>query len=182
LAHILMRLLASVLCIYIVGRLIEGKSRQVKRVVLIIVGLLAIFPNPMRFEIKRTLVDYQPSQAQTYTESTNREITLVCRIMNGQTPGSQVVITERNVEIARPIAWDDTTNYVELVLDQEGSKRMQTATAGAVGKNMGFWIDGVLVASPEIMAPLTGGEVYITGNFDRQKAREISRRFNARKR
>ena len=156
---------------------LEKKSLKANCVVLVIFAVLAVFP--LRLQISTELMTCFPPGTEVPVPANVAPADLKCKVIDGETISSGIIITEQNVKSARAVAWDDRTYNVEIVLDSEGARKIREVTTSEIGKRIGFWLDGDLVCSPEIMAPVSSGVVHMTVYLSRQEAAEIAASLNA---
>jgi len=64
----------------------------------------------------------------------------------------------------------DGTPDVQVTLDPVGAQRLAAATAANVGRQMAVVVGGDVIAAPQITAPITGGELEVTGQFTPERA------------
>ena len=63
---------------------------------------------------------------------------------------------------------------VKFRLTDEGRQRFAAATGANVGRTFAILVDGVVVSAPRMIAPITGGEGQITGNFTVEAAQSLA--------
>jgi protein-export membrane protein SecD len=73
---------------------------------------------------------------------------------------------------------------VTFQLDSDGADRFATATTEAVGAppptdQIAIVVDRVVISSPTVQSPITGGSGEITGGFTEQQARDLATQLNA---
>jgi len=93
---------------------------------------------------------------------------------------SKVILSgAKDIERAQP-GVDDKGNYaVSLKLTSEGSSKFAAATKRLVGSTISICMDNNVISSPNVNEQITGGEAYITGNFDADSAKELADKINA---
>ncbi len=95
-----------------------------------------------------------------------------------QTTDGETVITGSDVETATAKSGQDdmgNTEYsVELDLTAEGTTKFADATTANVGKQISIIYDGETISSPTVQQAITGGQAYITGNFDYEEAENLA--------
>jgi len=69
-------------------------------------------------------------------------------------------------------------NLVLLELTEMGKSSLEWLTQRHVGGRLAVFINGELVMSPWIRAPLTGGRVYLNGEFSKRRAERIAEALN----
>ncbi len=80
------------------------------------------------------------------------------------------------------IGFDQTTTYEPIVLiqfDDEGTKIFKDLTSQNIGKPLAIYIDGFLISAPTVQETIAGGKAQITGRFNLDEAKELSRNLNA---
>ena len=91
-----------------------------------------------------------------------------------QTSDGESVITGADVKTASvQSGQDDMGNAeysVELVLNEEGTKKFADATEANIGQPISIIYDGETISSPTVQSAITGGTAYITGNFTYEEA------------
>lgn len=63
---------------------------------------------------------------------------------------------------------------VFFTLTPEGSANFAELTAGLIGKQLAIVLDGVVLSAPTVQAPITGGQVVVTGVRGRDEARQLA--------
>ena len=95
-----------------------------------------------------------------------------------QTQDGAAVITGSDIKTASAKAsQDDLGNkqyMVELILNDEGSKKFAEATEANVGKQISIVYDGDTISSPNVNEAITGGTAYITGGFTYDEAENLA--------
>lgn len=72
------------------------------------------------------------------------------------------------------------TWVVQVGLTPAGAAAFADLTGRNVGKQVAIVVDGALVSAPIVQAPITGGAVQISGNFDRTAATQLADRIMGR--
>ena len=95
-----------------------------------------------------------------------------------QTQDGETVITGSDVKTASARAGEDDMGNkeysVELDLNEEGTKKFAEATEANVGKPISIIYDGETISSPTVQTEITGGQAYITGNFNYEEAENLA--------
>ncbi|HPF71049.1 MAG TPA: hypothetical protein PLQ13_10285 [Candidatus Krumholzibacteria bacterium] len=73
---------------------------------------------------------------------------------------------------ARPGEGD--TWFVDITMTPDGRDRLAELTMAHKGERLGMFIEGKLVAAPEIRATITEGRALVTGRFTADEARRIA--------
>ncbi len=68
---------------------------------------------------------------------------------------------------------------IDCKFTSEGKKRFAEITSQNVGKRIAIIINGKLVTVPKIAAPITAGNLEITGHFNEQEAKGLAAKINA---
>ncbi len=63
---------------------------------------------------------------------------------------------------------------VDIVLTDDGKTKFATATTANVNKQIGIFLDDILISAPTVNQPITDGKAVITGNFTAQAARDFA--------
>jgi protein-export membrane protein SecD len=88
------------------------------------------------------------------------------------------VMTGKNLEWA--VATRDQLGdpIVNFSLDAEGARIFGDHTTNHTGEYLGIVLDGVVISSPVIREPITGGSGSISGEFDQEEARRLAIQLN----
>ncbi len=95
------------------------------------------------------------------------------------------IVTSADVQAATAIQVPTRETWAVAVrLDPAGTTALANATARLVDapspqNQLAMLVYGRVVASPTVMAPITGGEVQITGNFTEDEAKSLANRLAA---
>lgn len=68
---------------------------------------------------------------------------------------------------------------VTLGFNSEGAKLFGDITTRLVGKPVGIELDGIIISSPNVNEPITGGSASITGSFTAKTAQELALKLRA---
>ena len=92
-------------------------------------------------------------------------------IVNGNdlVPGSATAVRE-----SRTSNWE-----VDLTFTPQGSQRFESGTSANVGKQLGIYLNNVLISAPTVQSPVTNGRVVITGSFTEDQARSFANDINS---
>ena len=72
-------------------------------------------------------------------------------------------------------SFDQTEGHaVSFRFDTEGAQKFGKVTTDNTGKRLAVVLDGVVITSPRINSPITGGSGIITGNFNAQEASDLA--------
>ena len=71
-----------------------------------------------------------------------------------------------------------STPVVNLRFNSEGTRIFANLTRENIGRNLGIFLDGILVSNPVIQTSIPGGVTQITGSFTLEEARELSSSLN----
>lgn len=63
---------------------------------------------------------------------------------------------------------------VKLVLTSEGKEKFATATSANINKQIGIYLDDVIISNPTVQSAITGGEARITGSFTNESAKDLA--------
>lgn len=63
---------------------------------------------------------------------------------------------------------------VSIEFTAEAAESFQVATEAAVGSQIAIIVEGRIVSSPTVAAPITSGNVVITGSFTKTQARSLA--------
>jgi preprotein translocase subunit SecD len=63
---------------------------------------------------------------------------------------------------------------VSIELTAEAAESFQVATEAAVGSQIAIILEGRIISSPTVAAPITSGNVVITGSFTKTQARSLA--------
>ncbi len=129
--------------------LIMHKVRTVHLAVVIGVWVLALLP--FKFQVRQEFLFDSPSPMDP---SMVEPLALAAHVMDGADIRETVLLDNIQVVHAEAVLLYDDFYQVKLHLTPEGRKKVSEATRQHVGKRVGFFIDGVLKGSAEILAPL----------------------------
>ncbi|OGY44116.1 MAG: protein-export membrane protein SecD [Candidatus Buchananbacteria bacterium RIFCSPHIGHO2_01_FULL_39_8] len=68
---------------------------------------------------------------------------------------------------------------VSLEFNDEGSKLFADITEKNVGRPVAIFLDGLVISSPVVQEPISGGQAVISGNFTIKEAKTLAQRLNA---
>lgn len=69
-------------------------------------------------------------------------------------------------------------SIVSITFNSEGAELFEQITRAHVGEQLAIFLDGVVMSSPRINEPISGGRATISGNFTPTEARELVRNLN----
>ncbi|HJO93595.1 MAG TPA: hypothetical protein QF753_09365 [Victivallales bacterium] len=111
------------------------------------------------------------------TEVTSYNISykkLVCKLIDNKIVEKKIILTNADILKAQPYIYDNKNYMVRLVLTRKGQEIIGDITSNNIGKKFGFWINGKLIASPEIKGPLYAGVIFIPIKVDYKEAKELA--------
>lgn len=88
-------------------------------------------------------------------------------------PDGNVIMTGEHIKTAKAIQ----TNHrwaVDFTLDEEGRKSFADLTGKLIAKPLTIRLDGTVIETPNVNAPITGGEAYLTGKFTQDTAEQLA--------
>ena len=176
LIHLIVGFVLAVSCTRWLYAGLKSRSLRVNYVALIVLAILAMFP--LRFQITEELSPAPAWQGGAPLATNVAPAELKCRLIDGKGIEPEVIITEQNIESVEVIGSGQGVCDVEIVLDTEGRRRMGEVTASAIGKRMGFWLDGELICSPEIKDEVSG-RVRMPVRLGFEEAMKMARRLDA---
>jgi preprotein translocase subunit SecD len=88
-------------------------------------------------------------------------------------PNGSVILTGDNIAGAS-YASSYGNNAINITLDGNGADTLAKATARLVGQAINIQLDGKIISTPLVAAPITGGKVNITGGFTVEEARFLA--------
>ena len=79
------------------------------------------------------------------------------------------------------VSFDEITGQpqVNLEFDGEGSDLFAELTKNNVGKRIAIYLDGIPISAPVVQTEITNGRAVISGGFELEEAKQLSRRLNA---
>lgn len=131
------------------GALLARQVALQKPVLITIIWILALLPIQIHTGVEAVAV-----QTVTADRQEAKPIKLAARIIDGQRINDEVLLNNRHIQKAVGISAYDDSWQIRLDLTQEGCRRIREATRQNVGNRIGFFLDGDLKSSPEIMEPL----------------------------
>jgi len=91
-----------------------------------------------------------------------------------------ILVEGKNIKDSSVSKRKDTGEYiVELSFDTEGTKAFSDATKAQIGKQLGIYMDDVLISNPVVNSVITGGLAEITGMDSYEQAKDLSDKINA---
>ncbi len=90
-------------------------------------------------------------------------------------------LTGKNLEGAQVVFEQQGmgTPQVSLEFDEEGKKLFADITERNVGKTVAIMIDGMIISAPVVQEKISDGGAVISGDFDLEEAKQLSRDLNA---
>lgn len=91
---------------------------------------------------------------------------------------TEPLVTERDVLTATALEGTQRS-FVKVEFTSGGTVALDYGTRALVGERLAVLIDGALVMSPRLRAPLDGGVLMLNGDFSVAEARHLAARLNA---
>lgn len=94
-------------------------------------------------------------------------------------PTGEIVLQSSDIDMAKTVQMPneyELTYVVSIKLFDSGRTKFAAATEELAGTDtpIGIWYDDELISAPTVAAPITDGEVVISGNFTLESANELS--------
>ena len=97
-----------------------------------------------------------------------------------QDESENILVEGKNIKGSTVGKRNDTGEYiVEISFDTEGTKAFSDATKAQIGKQLGIYMDEVLISNPVVNSVITGGQAEITGMDSYEEAKDLSDKINA---
>lgn len=103
---------------------------------------------------------------------------LTFRAMNDDGTPGEVLVDGTNVANADK-AYQNNEVVVTLTFDEAGRQAFATATQNNIGKQIGIYMDDMLISAPTVNQAITDGNAVITGNFDAQSAEDLAAKIRS---
>lgn len=103
---------------------------------------------------------------------------LTFRAMNDDGTPGEVLVDGTNVANADK-AYQNNEVVVTLTFDETGRQAFATATQNNIGKQIGIYMDDMLISAPTVNQAITDGNAVITGNFDAQSAEDLAAKIRS---
>lgn len=103
---------------------------------------------------------------------------LTFRSMNDDGTPGEVLVDGINVTDADK-AYQNNAIVVTLQFDSTGAKAFADATANNIGKQIGIYMDDMLISAPTVQSAITNGQAVITGDFDAQGAEDLASKIRS---
>lgn len=103
---------------------------------------------------------------------------LTFRAMNDDNTPGDVLVDGTNVADAGK-AFQNNSVVVTLDFDSVGATAFAEATANNIGKQIGIYMDDMLISAPTVNAAITDGKAIITGNFTAEEAEDLAAKIRA---
>ncbi len=88
-------------------------------------------------------------------------------------------LTGRYLETAQVTQQGPLNEYaIQISFNNEGKDLFAEITREHVGKQLGIFLDGVLLSAPVINEPIVGGTAVISGDFDLEEAQALSQNLS----
>ena len=98
--------------------------------------------------------------------------------MNDDNTPGDVLVDGTNVADAGK-AFQNNSVVVTLDFDSVGATAFAEATANNIGKQIGIYMDDMLISAPTVNAAITDGKAIITGNFTAEEAEDLAAKIRA---
>lgn len=134
--------------------------------ILLVVLPSAVGASESAFEIRRVL---EPGQAEAVESEGPAE-----KLLLEKSPS----LTTRDVARAGIISEPDGRLALVIKFNEAGTEVFSRLTS-SLQKKLAILIDGKLQSAPLVLAPITDGEVVVSGNFSEEEAKAIAQRINA---
>ena len=129
--------------------LLSRKVRTVHFAVIIIVWVLALLP--LQFRVQQQVRLAPPSLPEP---AAVQPLALTARLIVGESISDSILLDNSHVARAEAVPLFDDVYQVKLHLTPTGRNAIRDTTRHHVGDRIGFFIDGDLKSSPEILQPL----------------------------
>ena len=146
---LILGLLLAMFCAIWQHRAFNGKSARASRIALPILVVLALLP--IYFDVQTALVSVPAPPELSHPAQDVPGVVVVCRLIDGDVIGDDVVLDNSYFTDAQPHLWSNTSYYVLVSLTSDGQQILERVTSQNVGKRLGVWINGDLRCSPEIV-------------------------------
>lgn len=103
---------------------------------------------------------------------------LTFRAMNDDGTPGEVLVDGTNVADADK-AYQNNTVVVTLTFDEVGRQAFATATQNNIGKQIGIYMDDMLISAPTVNQAITDGNAVITGDFDAESAEDLAAKIRS---
>ncbi len=103
---------------------------------------------------------------------------LTFRAMNDDGTPGEVLVDGTNVADADK-AYQNNTVVVTLTFDEAGRQAFATATQNNIGKQIGIYMDDMLISAPTVNQAITDGNAVITGDFDAESAEDLAAKIRS---
>ena len=126
----------------------------------------------VRFPWKSDEVDFNPEEAIAELGQ--------MAVLTFQDSDGNVLLEGKHVTESYVGKNDNTGTYVvSLKFDSEGSAAFAQATEAMLGKQMGIYMDDVLISNPVVNTVITAGSAEITGMSSYEEAKDLSDKISA---
>lgn len=94
--------------------------------------------------------------------------------------GGKTGLTGRYLKKSQ-VVFDQNTSAVQVGLEfnNEGAKLFEEITRRNVGKRLAIFLDNFLISAPVVNEAIVGGKAVISGSFDLEAAKELSKQLNS---
>lgn len=103
---------------------------------------------------------------------------LTFRAMNDDGTPGDVLVDGANVSDADK-AYQNNSIVVTLNFDSEGATAFSNATSNNIGKQIGIYMDDMLISAPTVQNAITNGQAVITGDFSAEEAEDLAAKIRA---
>ena len=149
---LLLGLLFAILCATWQHRILRGKSLRTNRTMLVVIAVMAVLP----LHVETRQVPVQPElPPEVFCPVDVEPVLLVCKLIDGDRTEQEVVLTNTHISSATPEPRQTYTYDLRLSLTPDGQAVLEMVSRQNIGKRLGFWVDGELIASPPIVSPFS---------------------------
>lgn len=150
--------------------LLMRKLRKAHLALVVVVWVLALLP--LQFRVRQEVMLASPP---TVEPSAVQPLALTARVIDGESISDTVLLGNAQVARAEAVPLHDDVYQVKLHLTPEGRDVIRATTRRHVGKQIGFFLDGDLKSSPEILEPLDIPYIMLPIRTTAVKAEQIAR-------
>jgi preprotein translocase subunit SecD len=94
--------------------------------------------------------------------------------------GAAPVLTEADIAAAQAMMNEQTGQaYIQFTLTEEGRGKLASYTQANVGRFLVIARDRIVLSSPFVQSPITGGEGVFEGGFDTESATALAAQLNS---
>ncbi len=103
---------------------------------------------------------------------------LTFRAMNDDGTPGDILVDGTNVSDADKAVQNDAI-VVTLSFDTVGAAAFSDATTNNIGKQIGIYMDDMLISAPTVNSAITNGQAVITGSFTTEEAEDLAAKIRA---